>query len=127
MAGNCVKPSVIYQALVTTEDSRPSFKTRFAHHMSSFRDANKRLSTELSNHVWHLKDPGLDFNITWKILRKPAPFNLASNHCNLCLWEKYFIICRPDLATLNKRNELVTSCRHMYVNDIHLQFVVISC
>ena len=34
------------------------------------------------------------------------------NRCNLCLWEKYFIICKPELAALNKRNELVSSCRH---------------
>ena len=32
--------------------------------------------------------------------------------CNLCLWEKYYIICRPNMATLNNRNELVSSCRH---------------
>ena len=31
---------------------------------------------------------------------------------NLSVWEKNFIICRPDLGTLNKRNELITSCRH---------------
>ena len=30
----------------------------------------------------------------------------------LCLWEKYFIICNAELVTLNKRNELATSCRH---------------
>ena len=30
----------------------------------------------------------------------------------LCLWEKYYIICRPNMATLNNRNELVSSCRH---------------
>ena len=69
------------------------------------------LSTELSKHVWHLEDAGLSFNITWKILKQAAPFNPATNCCNLCLWEKYFIICRSDLATLNKPNELVTSCR----------------
>jgi hypothetical protein len=28
------------------------------------------------------------------------------------LWEKYFIICKPKMATLNKRNELVSACRH---------------
>ena len=33
-------------------------------------------------------------------------------HPNLCLWEKYFIICKPKMATLNKRNELVSACRH---------------
>ena len=122
MAGNCLKSSVVYQATVTTEDSRPaqtyvgltenSFKTRFANHRSSFSDPNKRLSTELSKHIWRLKDAKLAFNITWKILKQAAPFNPASNRCNLCSWEKYFIICRPELATLNRRNELVTSCRH---------------
>ena len=54
----------------------------------------------------------LKFRITWKILKQTTPFSPVSNRCNLCLWEKYFIICRPELATLNKRNELVTSCRH---------------
>ena len=66
--------SVIYQATVTTEGNRPtetyvgltenSFKTRYASHKSSFRDTNKRLSTELSTHIWHLKDPKLEFNVT---------------------------------------------------------------
>ena len=120
--GNCLKSAVIYQATVATEDNRPaetyvgltenSFKTRYSNHKSSFRDPNKRLSTELSKHIWHLKDAEIGFSLTWKILKQAAPFNPASNRCNLCLWEKYFIICRADLASLNKRNELVTSCRH---------------
>ena len=52
---------MVYQATVTTKDSRPaqtyvgltenSFKTGFANHRLSFRDPNKRLSTELSRHV----------------------------------------------------------------------------
>ena len=122
MAGNCLRSSVIYQATVTTEDNRPaqtyvgltetSFKTRFANHKSSFNDPSKRLSTELSKHVWHLKEAKLKFEISWKILKQTTLFSPVSNRCNLCLWEKYFIISRPELATLNKRNELVTSCRH---------------
>ena len=116
------KNAMIYQATVTTEDSRPAqtyvgltettFKTRFANHKSSFNDSSKRLSTELSKHVWHLKEANLKFGITWKILKQTSPFSPVSNRCNLCLWEKYFIIFRPELATLNKRNELVTTCRH---------------
>ena len=122
MSGDCLKSSVVYQATVTTEDSRPtqtyvgltetSFKARFANHKSSFNDPSKRLSTELSKHVWSLKEANQKFKITWKILKQTSPFSPISNRCNLCLWEKYFIICRPELATLNKRNELVTSCRH---------------
>ena len=113
---------MIYQATVSMEDSKPdqtylgltetSFKNKFANYKSSFNDPSKRLSTELSKHVWHLKEAKLKFGITWKILKQTTPFSPISNRCNLRLWEKYFIICRPELATLNKRNELVTSCRH---------------
>ena len=122
MAGNCLISSVVYQATVTTEDNRPaqtyvgltenSFKARFANHKSSFNNPDKTLSTELSKHVWCLKEARLKFKVTRKILKQTSPFNLVSSRCNLCLWDKYFIICRPELATLNKRNELVTSCRH---------------
>ena len=122
MDGNCLKESVIYQATVTTEDNNPpqtyvgltenSFKTRYSNHKTSFCNSNKRLSTELSKHIWHLRDNNANFKVTWKILKQAAPYNPASNRCNLCLWEKYFIICKPELASLNKRNELVTSCRH---------------
>jgi len=111
--------SVVYQATVTMEDNRPaqtyvgltenSFKTRFANHKSSFSDPKKRLSTELSKHVWYLKEEKLKFKITQKILKQTSPYSLVSDRCNLCLWEKYFIICRPELATLKTRNELLTS------------------
>jgi len=122
MAGDCLKSSVVYQATVTTEDNgsaqtyvgliENSFKTRFANHKSSFSDPKKRLSTELSKHVWYFKEAKLKFQITWKILKQASPYSPVCDRCNLCLWEKYFTICRPELATLNKRNELVTSCRH---------------
>ena len=122
VAGNCLTSSVVYQATVTTDDNMPaqtyvgltesSFKIRFANHKSSFNNPNKRLSTELSKHVWRLKEAGLPFKITWKFLKQTSPYNPVSGRCNLCLSEKYFIICNPELATLNKRNELATSCRH---------------
>ena len=122
MDGNCLKESVIYQATVTTDDNNPpqtyvgltenSFKTRYSNHKTSFSNSNKRFNTELSKHIWHLKDNKSKFKVTWKILKQAAPYNPASNRCNLCLWEKYFIICKPELGSLNKRNELITSCRH---------------
>ena len=70
------------------------FKTRYTNH-NSFRDPNKRLRTELCKYIWHLKDAKTEFNVTWKILKQAAPFNPSSNR----LWEKYFIICRPDLGS----------------------------
>ena len=120
--GNCLQSSVIYQATVETNDNKPSqtyigltensFKTRFTNHRNSFKDHKKKLSTELSKHVWKLKEANVNFQISWKILKHAASYNPVSERCNLCLWEKYFIICRPELATLNRRNELVSSCRH---------------
>ena len=32
--------------------------------------------------------------------------------CNLCLWEKYFIICKPEMSSLNNISELISNCRH---------------
>ena len=122
LLGQCLTKSIIYQATVTTNDNKPdqtyvgltsnAFKTRFNNHKNSFKYRRKKHSTELSNYVWDLKDNNVDFNIIWKILKQAKPYNNTSNRCNLCLWEKYFIICKPSLASLNKRNELVSSCRH---------------
>ena len=121
VASEYLKLSMVYQATITTEDNMPAqtyvgltetpFKTRFANHKSSFNNPNKRLSAELSKHVRCLKKAGLTFKITWKFLKQTSPYNPVSSRCNLCLWDKYSIICRPELATLNKRNELATSCR----------------
>ena len=123
MNGDCLKQSVVYQATVSTNDDRRDqsyvgltensfFKTRFTNHKASFSNPSKKHSTKLSKHIWQLKDAKTGFKISWKILKQATPYNPAFNRCNLCLWEKYFIICRPDLGTLNTRNELITSCRH---------------
>ena len=89
-----------------------NFKERFRNHTTSFRHLNKRNSTELSKHVWKLKDAKKPFNIAWKVLRKCKPYNNVTKKCSLCLNEKFLIICRKDLCSLNKRNELATSCPH---------------
>ena len=120
--GNCLQSSVIYQATVTRKDNNTTetyigltendFKTRYRNHTSSFRHAKHRNSTELSKHIWTLKDNNIEHFISWRILSSHSPYNSSSKRCNLCLKEKFLIICRPELSTLNKRNELVSSCRH---------------
>ena len=56
----------------------------------------------------------LDVNhvITWQIIARAKPYSSASKRCNLCLLEKFIIIREPHRCTLNKRNELVSCCRH---------------
>ena len=120
--GNCLQSSVIYQAAVTRKDTNATetyigltgndFKTRYRNHIASFRHAKHRNSTELSKHIWTLKDNNIKHFISWRVLSSHSPYNSSSKRCNLCLKEKFLIICRPELSTLNKRNELVSSCRH---------------
>ena len=106
------------QATVTTATTTESyvglatncFKDRYRNHMSSFRPTNRRNDTELSKHIWTLKDAKKSFHVQWKVIKKCKPHDNVSKKCNLCLQEKFFIICRMDLFTLNKRNELVSSC-----------------
>ena len=120
--GNCLQSSVVYQASVTRQDNNITetyvgltendFKTRYRNHTASFRHAKHRNSTELSKCIWTLKDNNINFFISWRILSSSLPYKSSNKRCNLCLKEKFLIICRPELSSLNKRNELVSSCRH---------------
>lgn len=122
LSGECLAKSIIYQATVSTTDGNPAqsyigltettFKARYANHKASFRHSGKRHSTELSKHIWHLKDNSIDFTLSWKIIKRAAAYSPSNNKCSLCNWEKYFIIFTPHQATLNKRNELASICRH---------------
>ena len=71
--GNCLQSSVIYQAIVTRRDNTTEtyigltendFKTRYRNHTTSFRHAKHRNSTELSKHIWTLKDNNIEHFIS---------------------------------------------------------------
>lgn len=122
MEGQCLTKSIIYQATVASQESTETyigstateFKSRYNNHSASFRHSNKRSSTELSKHIWSLKDRSINYNLTWSIIRKAQPcYNgKSSTTCGLCLTEKYYIIFQPSMASLNDRKALVSSCRH---------------
>ena len=104
--------NVIYQATVTTEtwqqnhtlDSvATNFKAEYRNHLTSLRHANRRNETELSKQVWTLKDGNRSFHVQGKVLRNCKPYDQASINCNLCLQEKFFIICKNYLCTLKKK------------------------
>ena len=118
----CLTEGIIYQATVTRQDGEKeetyvgltenTFKIRYGEHKNSFTNKKKRNATTLSSYIWTLEDNKIPFQIKWKILAKGKPFSTSSKICNLCLKEKYFIICRPNMASLNNRNELASECRH---------------
>ena len=111
----CLNEGIVYQAIVIREDNNEKisyvgltegkFKTRYANHSTSFRHEKYRNSTELSKHIWLLKDANVKFSIKWKILRKLKPYSNTTKRCNLYLYEKFIIIWHPELSSLNRRNE----------------------
>ena len=50
--------------------------------------------------------------IAWKTIARAKPYHPATKKCNLCIKEKYFIIFKPEMATLNRRLEITYACRH---------------
>ena len=114
---------MIYEANVITQTGSSSyigltenhFKTRYNAHQSSFRRENARKSTELSKHVWNLKDTNTDFTIQWRVIDRGHPPNGPSPTCDLCTTEKLHILAnskRTDTTPLNRRSELAGKCRH---------------
>ena len=81
----------------------PQIQNKTKQKLYSNSTGNSSLCSELSKHIWHLKDAKIEFNVTWKILKQAAPFNPASNCCVYvnCAYEKNHY-CRPDLVSLNK-------------------------
>ena len=122
MQGKCLTPSVIYRAEVKTADEDNSklyigltelpFKSRYYVHQQSFRDAKHKYSTELSRHVWELKQKKEEPIITWSIAGKAHSYDNGTKRCDLCITKKLFIINSDKGRLLNRRSELLSKFRH---------------
>ena len=73
--------------------TKGTFKTRYLNHTSSFRNEKHKNSTELNKYVWTLKESNVLHSITWKIIKRRQPYSSQTKRCNLCLYEKFIIIC----------------------------------
>ena len=123
LEGKCLSKNIIYQATVTPTNppdkpetyvglTSTTFKLRLANHKKSFKHHTYRKETTLSEHIWGLKDKGVDHEVIWRILDRAKPFSPVTGVCAICTLEKYYILFKPELSTINKRDELNSSCRH---------------
>ena len=121
LKGKCTTTSVIYKAKVTAQNepvkhyiglTERSFKERFSGHKSSFTHRAKSNASELSKHMWKLKDAGKNGQVEWEILQKAFPYQCGSRKCDVCISEKLQIITAEQSTLLNKRSELISTCRH---------------
>ena len=113
----------MYNALVDRLDTNKTkhyygtceknFKERYNNHTAYFRNKNKEKSTELSKNIWELKDSNIEHNLKWRIASKAHPYVCGSRKCDLFLTEKLTIIKADPETLFNKRDELVSKCRHM--------------
>ena len=120
--GNCLSAkSIVYKATVVDQNqntetytglTKNTFKERYYGHSASFRRRKKEHETTLSTYIWELKDVGTNYDISWSVIEKAREFNPTTRKCTLCLKEKYHILFQPDGASLNKRSELYSTCRH---------------
>ena len=119
----CLQEGVVYQATIRRGDGKvdtyigltaTSFKERWRNHKSNFKTRNPKNATALSKHIWKLEDQGTNFELSWKIVSRAKPFNHVTNRCQLCIREKYFIIYKPEMASINSRNEIAGPCLHKH-------------
>ena len=116
----CQRDNVIYVASVAstagvehyTGLTSNTFKKRWSSHEGDFRNTTGKHNTRLSTHIWKLKEDNQNYQIRWEILDRAPAHNPVSRKCRLCLKEIYYIVFRPDSASLNSRNELFNTCRH---------------
>ena len=120
--GSCKQAGVVYSANVKetlsgktetyTGLTGRSFKQRWNEHNRDFEKPENRTKSMLSTHIWELKDQGLDYNISWKILDRGKSYNPVTKKCLLCLKEKFYIMYSKENSSLNKRSEVFNTCRH---------------
>ena len=128
LQGKCLDPNVVYLAEVaeTTVDgevkvekyvgSTTNFKTRLANHDKSFTHDRYKHETVLSSHIWECKGRGSTYTVAWKVLDRGQPYNPVTKVCKLCVKEKFYIIRKPHLASLNHRKEIGTHCPHIVMS-----------
>ena len=97
--------------------SSENFKSRYSVHKSSINNPKDKVQnhTTLSTYVHSLKDKNIPIefeDIKWSIISRGHPFSSGGRACDLCLTEKLKILMADKSTTLNKRDELLETCRH---------------
>ena len=108
--GNCGTETLEKKQDTYIGITEKEFKTRYNQHTSSFRLNHKKSATTLSEFIWKLKESKTEYHLSWDVIERAQPYSAATNRCNLCIAEKYFIL--KTKSSLNKRREIFSSCPH---------------
>ena len=80
LQNKCMSKDIVYKATISTCNTNDTkhyigmtsntFKERYRNHIKSFNHKKYSNETELSKHVWHLKENNTDYTIKWSIIKK---------------------------------------------------------
>ena len=116
----CLSKSIVYKANVTSNNESSvyiglasnTFKERYSNHQSSFNHEKYKDKTGLSKYIWQLKNNNQTFKIEWSIAANAPAYNPAIKRCHLFQTEKTLILYNNHHNLLNKKSELLGTCRH---------------
>ena len=80
--------------------------------LCNFLKWNGNAEIKLSKYVWELKEKDINYFINWDIAMEAQKYVCGSRKCDLCICEKLLIARADPNVLLNKRDELVSKCRH---------------
>ena len=89
-----------------------TFKMRHYGHASDLRVNKKDGGTELSRHVWKLREQGKDPEVRWEVLKRCQPYRSGKRVCDVCNTEKLQILRHMGPGCVNLRSELNSKCLH---------------
>ena len=121
--GECTTTNLLYEAAITSDlpnygekiykgISEPPFKIRLGNHKKAFNNVRYKTDTCLSKEVWYIKNLGGSYHISWKHIKQLPGFNPSNRKCSLCIGEKLEILDYKQPNLVNKRSEIVSTCRH---------------
>ena len=116
----CRRKNVVYEATIESEKETKTyigltsseFKVRHSSHKTDFKYEKYRNSTTLSAYIWKTKDEGKQHRINWKIIDSSNELKNGQKVCKLCLKESLAILKNKQGNGLNKRTEILNTCRH---------------
>ena len=91
---------------------KTTFKDRFENHEKSFNHVKHENDTKLSKEYQEFKKRNGTPKTALKIIRICCSYNPNRKRCLLCLNEKYKIATYGGDNLLNKRTEVINTCRH---------------
>ena len=118
--GNCQVDNLVYQAKLEPENlateyyiglASTTFKARWHTHKTSIKNEEVN-QTSLSRYIRKLEKKGINYKLSWKLVDRAKPFSPVSGVCGLCTKEKFYILFRPEMATINSRDQAYSNCRH---------------